>query len=432
MKRAVKAVKKIWRRIIPQKYRLILYRIRVLPPLLAGRVREFIQDLQDLILNLRVKLYAKKTGLILSKTISPHNYPPDTFKSLDSMILNKLQLLQFGIPFQESKFLIVNAGNSHYGFGAAVLDPLSKGLAYSYLYNRALLYDSSQLVYDFCYEPISIHSLEDIHPKYNKKAIKFNGLPQKGKVVYSGFFQTFNSPLLPELLNSVHPLSLPLHPIYTRGLILGSFLKLKQEYKAHIEKKRKEIGFKNPIIGVHIRQGGLNKDFEKHRFIPIQKYLEIVKQVVHQTGIKTVFVTTDSEEAIQLLPKNSEIDFIYDDNEKRYDLLNADMLIRHPELIKQETMSSVKNIHLLADCNYIIAGPGNWFNNSLSLSYFRNKKLNGILIKKHNVMKTLNKKNYMIHYAEGKADGYDIDYIMTNDDDFQPAKTGFSTDPFFY
>ena len=421
-----RVVKKIWRRVIPQKYRLIIYRIRVLPSLLAGR-RKFIQDL---ILYFRVKLYAKKTGLILSKITSPHNYPLDTFKSLDLMILNKLQLLQFGIPFQESKFLILSS--PPYGFGAAVLDPLSKGLTYSYLYNRVLLFNSSRLVYDFCYEPISIHSLEDINRKYNKKAIKFNFLPQKEKVVYSSFFQTFNSPLLPDLLNSVHPLSLPLHSIYTRGLILGSFLKLKQEYRAHIEKKRKEIGFKNPILGVHIRQGKLDVSFERHRFIPVQKYLEIVKQVVHQTGIKTVFVTTDSEEVIQQLPKNSEIDFIYDDNEKRYDLLNARMLMRHPELKKQETMSSVKNIHLLADCNYIIAGPGNWFNNSLSLSYFRNKKLNGILIKKHNVIKKSRENGSISYTIKGKTDDYYIDYIITNDDNFQPATTELPTSPFFY
>ena len=328
-----------------------------------------------------------------------HSYPADTLKALDSMILNKLQLLQFGIPFREAKFLILGA--SHYGVGSFI-DCLSKGLAYSYLYNRTLLLNKSPMSYDFCYEPISIHYLKEVNEKCLDESVKFNLSQQKEKFVHSIFRQVTSPPALSTLLNSVHPLSLPLSTLYIKGLILGSFLKLKQEYKLHIEERKKAIGFKNPIIGVHIRQGDVKTSlFYQYRNFPFQTYSEVIEQIVDKTGIRTVFVTTDSEEVIQQLPKNSGIDFIYDYKEKRYDNDNTGMVREHPELKKQETMASIKNIHLLSECNYIIGGGGNWLYNSLSLSYFHNKKLNGIRIRKRD--KT----------------GYDVEYMITGDDNLQ-------------
>ena len=314
------------------------------------------------------------------------NYSADTFSALDSMILTKLQLLQFRMPFQEAKFLILDS--SSYGLGS-LLDCLSKGLTYSYLYDRTLLFDTKYQSYDSCYEePLSIHSLKEI----NNKSIstkEWNFFPSKEKIVHLdseevAYAHHLNlNGIKKNSLNPVHPLSLPLGLFYIQGLILGSFLKLKQEYKTHIREKRKAIGFKNPIIGVHIRQGDtLYNPLDAHRIVPYKVYMEVIEHVVDKTGIKTVFITTDSEDIIKQLPKDSGIDFIYDDNEKRYNNEVAYMLQQRPELRKQETMTSIKNIHLLADCNYIIGLGRNWLWLSMSLSYFHNKKLNGIQITK--------------------------------------------------
>ncbi len=351
--------------------------------------------------DIKVRSHAKRTGLFLPRVSWPRyslgrldslpslpeithtvNYSADTFSALDSMILSKLQLLQFRIPYQEAKFLILDS--SRYGFGS-VLDVLSKGLVYSYLYDRTLLFDNKYQCYDFCYEPVSIHSLKEI----NNKSIyikEWNFLPQKEKFVYLASRECAFARPLHRFLNPVHPLSLPLGLFYIQGLILGSFLNLKQEYKTHIREKRKAIGFKNPIIGVHIRQGDVLYNLtDPHRRISYKTYIEVIEHVVDKTGIKTVFITTDSEDIIQQLPKDSGIDFIYDDNEKRYNNNNADMLRERPELRKQETMTSIKNIHLLAACNYIIAPGGNYLWASMSLSYFHNKKLNVIQVKKSSV-----------------------------------------------
>ncbi len=323
----------------------------------------------------RIRLHAIRTGIYSTNTKQTgsfsYNYSLNTLKALDSMILNKLQLLQFETAFQESKFFVLAATSEGSG---SVIDRLSNGIAYSYLYNRVLLFNTSPLTYDFCYEPISIHSLKDVSKECLDGSARFNFLPQKEKFVHSDCKQVVNPPVLSLSLNAVHPLSLPLNTLYIKGLILDSFLKLKQEYKLHIEERKKAIGFKNPIIGVHIRQGDvLFNPHVQSRNIPLQTYLEVLRQVVDKTGIETVFVTTDSEEVIQQLPKNSGIDFIYDDKEKRYNNFNDIMVKEHPKLKKQETMTSVKNIHLLAECNYIIVSDSHWSTNSCALSYFRNK-----------------------------------------------------------
>ncbi len=371
-----KAIKKVWRLGINLKNDLVIQRIQ----------------------DVRVKLYAKRTGHFLPRVSLPRysldrlnslpslpeithtaNYSADTFSTLDSMILAKLQLLQFRIPFQEAKFLILNS--SRHGLGS-ILDCLSKGLVYSYLYNRTLLLNDKPHAYDFCYEPISIHSLKEINNGsiYTKR---MNFLPQKERIVSTNIYKLVFSRPLNRFLNPVHPLPLPLGLLYIQGLILGSFLSLKQEYKTHIREKRKAIGFKNPIIGVHIRQGDILYNANQQiRNIPYKVYMEVIEYLVDKTGIKNVFITTDSEDIIQQLPKDSGIDFIYDDNEKRYNNHAVNMLRRRPELRKQETMTSIKNIYLLAACNYIIGSASDWFPISTALSYFHYKKLNGIRIVK--------------------------------------------------
>ncbi len=298
--------------------------------------------MQSTLLSRRVRLHAKRAGFILSEresvpeypvdtlnTLSslpeitfPHSYSLDALKNLDSMILSKIQLLQFGSTVQEAKFLLTDLPG--FGFGASVLHHLSTTLAYSYLYNRTLLVNDSKLLYDFCFETIFDCSFQEINKQYTKngrRPVEFNYLPQKENFVYFNREKNSNNPFLVNLLNSVHPLFLPMQSLYIRGLILESFLKLKQEYKTHIEEQRKAIGFKNPTIGVHIRQGDVMLPLPfvpQHRKILPHTYFEVVEQLVDKTGIPTVFVTTDSEEVIRQLPKNSGIDFIYDDKETRY------------------------------------------------------------------------------------------------------------------
>ena len=312
----------------------------------------------------------------------PHNHSLDTLKVFDAMVINKIHSLQFGNVSEETKFLTMNLPDL--GFGVALPGFLSRGLICSYLSGRRLLVNGSGLVYDFCYEPISSTSSKEFSEQYAGES-PTDFLLQEPKII------SWNDDEIRSIFHRIdfsHPLQLPFPQMYMRGLVLGGGgggggLKLKQEYKAHLEEKRKEIGFKNPVIGIHIRQGDVwTNPFASDRRIHYSSLLEVVEQIADKAGIKTVFVTTDSEEVIQQLPKNSGIDFIYDDKEKRYNIGYDEMLKQHPELRKQETLVAVKNIYLLAECDYIISARGSWFWNAVSLSYFRNKKLNGIELRK--------------------------------------------------
>ena len=375
--------------------------------------------MQERILRRRIESYAKTTGMMQPEKIIwrsysldslenydclpqmplPYSYPSESLTVFDVMVLNKLQLLQFAVPDHKSRFLVIDLPDA--GLGASMLHVLSNAYMYSYLYNRALLVDDSRLVYDFCYQPLSSHCLQDIRARYSatgRAEVAFNFLPQKEKLTYLNRRRFLGLRPIPHIFNPVHPLYLPIPNLYTRGLVLGGVLKLKQEYKAHIEEKMSRIGVNPPIIGVHIRQGDVISDPSvRFRVVPLDIYLNVVKKIAEKTGIKTVFVTTDSQQVIRDLPKNSGLDFIYDDTEKRYDNCNAQMLQDSPELKRQETMTAISNIHILSRCDYIIGGISSWFYNSLALSYFRNKKMNGIRIIRGN-----------------KADEYAINYYIAD------------------
>ena len=307
----------------------------------------------------------------------PYNHSLDTLKAFDAMVISKIHSLQFGNVSEETKFLTMSL--PAVGFGIALPGYLSRGLVCSYLSGRRLLVNVSGLVYDFCYEPISSTFSKEFSEQYaGENPTDF--LLQESKIIS---WKDDEMRSIFRRINFSHPLQLPFPQMYMRGLVLEGGLKLKQEYKAHLEEKREEIGFKNPVIGIHIRQGDVwTSPSDLDRRVHYSNFLEMVEQIADKTGIKTVFVTTDSEEVIQQLPKNSGIDFIYDDKEKRYNIGYDEMLKQRPELRKQETLVAVKNIYLLAECDYIISARGSWFWNALALSYFRNKKLNGIELRK--------------------------------------------------
>ncbi len=363
----------------------------------------------------------KKMGYLVSK-VPPMSVPykDSELEKLDSQILDKIRSLQFESPADTSKFLIVGSSEGS-GVGSALLAMITKGLRLGYLYNRTTLYDKTNLAYDFCFKPIGIHSLQSMNLKTDEQ-VHFNFLPQKEKVVN---FEPWNSMewaiesesnmlikygIRLSEINYAAPLQqLPYSELYVNGLLMDSFLKLKEEYEEHIENRKREMGFEYPIIGLHVRQGDVydvtytSTNYRKH---PVENFFEAVEQIASRTNIKTVFVTTDSEKSIRQLPKDSGLTFIYDDREERYDNLNVEMVKKMPELRKQETMTAIKNIYLLSDCDYIIGIYGHFFTYSVSLSYYRNKKLNGILMRR-------------------KGDtGFALEYIVTDDD-----KLAASTSP---
>ncbi len=252
------------------------------------------------------------------------------------------------------------------------------------------------MVYDNPYEPIENLSEKEINKilSSDKKLIDFNYLLQKEKTVHLG--QNLQMPwnlspadrrknivIMDSLFANYKLKNMPYFYLYYRGLIMDSFLRLKKEYRAHIEERRGILLPEGPKIGVHIRQGDVSRSW---RDFNISSYMHTVEQVVDATGIKTVFIATDSNKALCQLPKDSGIHFVYDDKENRYDNNATFMILKNPALKKQETMAVLKNIYLLAECDYMIGSQSALAACALALSYYRNKSLNGILLEHPHIL----------------------------------------------
>ncbi len=341
-------------------------------------------------------------------------YSEDELKALGSHIIDKIRLLQFETLAENARFLIVQPS---YGAGSiGELVTLITGLRLGYLYDRTVLYDDGKSPYDFCFKPIGIHSLGNIELQTQKQPT-LNFLLQRDKAVLFSANRSFFNDMAWQMacevdmpirygirysdINYTAPLHMPYSYLYVDGLLLNSFLELKEEYQEHIYNRKREIGLdkQQPVIGLHARLGDTKLlPEEVYRLHSDANFLQAIERVVSESGIKTVFVTTDSPEFLQRLPRDSGITFIYDEQEKRYDNHNNGMVRISPELKKQETMTAIKNVYLLSGCDYIVGTYSNLSRCGMALSYYRNRKMNAITIRRC-----------------GNT-GFDLEYFTTDDD----------------
>ncbi len=338
--------------------------------------------------------------------------PADALESMDRMILSKLQFLQYGVPSEQVRFLVGHS--TAYGFAASIFWMLSRVLLYGYIYNRTVLFDNTASPYEFCFEPISSHTIEDFGK--TDRYCKFNFLPQKNRSVH--FLRHEDDILKYSNLGEIMVAG-----YYFAGLVMDSFLVLKEEYRSHIEERRRAMGIDGPLIGVHIRQGDTNTAREVvFRRFTLSDYMETLERVVSETGVKTVFVATDSANVLRQLPRDSGIDFIYDEEEKRYDNANAYMLLKHPELRREETMSAVKNIYLLSSCDYLVGSSSGFFIAAQAIAYFRNKGHNTVRLlgsKEHLSWANMYKSEKMQRNRTSSGGEFYITYIIDGDDRFR-------------
>ncbi len=318
------------------------------------------------------------------------SYEEGCLQEIERMVVGKLHFLQYEFSQKENaKYLLVTGINPGLGFGA-YMHIIERTLTLGYLYNRTVIYDDWRLSYDFPYEPVTNLSINDVDGILSGSPC-FNYLPQCEKAVCWSYTSRFNRHC--RMWQTQHKRrigfcdvleNLPENHLYDLGLVMGKFLKLKEEYSIHIEERRRALGGESPRIGVHIRQGELRFKSDprdgQHRCFAADSYIRVVEQVAAATGVKTVFVATDSEAALRQLPKDSGLDFIYDDEERRYDNHLAGMLDKEPSLRKQETLTAIRNIYLLADCDYLVYSNSALTRCALGLSYYRNKRLNAVML----------------------------------------------------
>ncbi len=354
------------------------------------RAADFLEDKKIQYLKFpRAAAYMETMGFVESwKFFDILSYEEGCLLAVEQMIVSKLRFLQYEFSQEENaRYLLVTGIGPWMGFGA-YMNIIEQTLTLGYFYNRAVIYDDRVFSYDFPYAPVTNLSINDVDGILSGSPC-FNYLPQREKVVYWGFKSRLNRHYRmwqakhERRIGFCHVLeNLPVKHLYNLGLVMEKFLKLKEEYSIHIEERRRALGGTVPRIGVHIRQGELRSKSDprdgQHRCFAADSYIRVVEQVAAATGVKTVFVATDSEAALRQLPKDSGLDFIYDDEERRYDNSNAEMLDKEPSLRKQETLTAIRNMYLLADCDYLVYSDSALARCALGLSYYRNKRLNAI------------------------------------------------------
>ncbi len=319
-------------------------------------------------------------------------YDKDTLNRLDDLLINQLRLSQFHTSFDETYFLISSADiYNNCGFGASVLRNLIRVLMWGTIIRRTAVFDETPSLYDFCFEPIGIHSYQDVRNRYGPNRLYLKNF-HKENIQYfscdSKWWATLKKHPNPNTSTFVTPLQrMPYSYIYFAGLILDSFLVLKQEYNEHIMERMNAIGLQGPIIGAHIRQGDVKySPLEAFRRYTPSEYFRMIEGLVEKTGIKTVFIATDSDKVIEQLPRDSGITFLYDGKEKRYDNLNCTMIAGNPTKYKNpETMTAVKNLYMLGSCDYILGTSGsNMMLYAAAIGYFRKKRRNMVIIRGKN------------------------------------------------
>lgn len=266
----------------------------------------------------------------------------------DKIIHDKLDKLQFESSIKDGKFLIVKIKPIGYG---GQLSMRILGMKLAYIFDRTVIFDDKENSYLNCYEPTSSISLSEIKSLPIKKLELYE--KQEDQVVYLDFDEYwlsfknrryFNN-WLPQELTAQHKTV-----EYFQGQLMLRF-KLLPEYIEYVEVAKKRINFSNPIIGIHIRRGDKNTESP---YVPMRIYRYYLKKTVKETGIKKVFVTSDSENIFSELPQDLGLEYIYDQKEKRYNNDNHQLITDNPDLKKQETLTAIKIIESLSDCDYII------------------------------------------------------------------------------
>lgn len=152
-----------------------------------------------------------------------------------------------------------------------------------------------------------------------------------------------------------------------KSFCLKDIYKPKKEYCDISYKLLNNIG---DYIAIHIRRGDKVKTYLKEgNFIPASKYHEYCVSIFENSGIKNVFICSDSDEAIKEFIEYNEssgvkFNVFYDSDEIRHDGYPYKVLtgeIKEEDFKLIEVITAFKNIEILTKANYLVGTPSSWF-----------------------------------------------------------------------
>ena len=260
-----------------------------------------------------------------------------------------LHELQWQADLATGKFVIV--GQDPHGFGGQI-SRRQLGLQIGYMLNRTVIFERpDDPPYALCYQPFGKYTPEDVaHLPIAPLRFGQHQAEQVTHFDFSSFWQDTQIRARSSIWVPPQLAPFPCGRLLFEGLLLAPF-RLLEDYAQHVEAAKARIGFEQPIIGLHVRRG--DKEVETP-YVPLPVLMEQVMELRDKTGISRVYVTSDSDKTFAELPRDAGLDYVYDHEEKRYDNANHLFLLRHPELQKQETLTAVKILELLSDCNYVV------------------------------------------------------------------------------
>jgi Alpha-(1,6)-fucosyltransferase N- and catalytic domains len=294
-----------------------------------------------------------------------------TIEAATAALHDRLDELQFRRSFEDSKFVVLDQDG--YGFGAQFHRRVL-GLQLAYMFDRtAVFVNEYNPPYAPCFKPTGQFTFEDIEhlPQENLDYTK----EQQAKVAFFDFDSFWKDRSLRDAICEWVPPEIRMHADgispsaskekswqdramwkldparqFFEGQLLSRFEYLSQ-YEAWLEELKRRIGFACPIIGVHIRRGDKK---EETPYVPLRRYHAEILRAVAETGINRVFVSSDDPEVFAGLPGQDRVQYIYDDEEPRYNNANHRMLRERPELARQETFTALKIYDLLSHCDVLV------------------------------------------------------------------------------
>jgi hypothetical protein len=152
-----------------------------------------------------------------------------------------------------------------------------------------------------------------------------------------------------------------------KSFCLKDVYKPKKEYTNLSTELLENIG---DYIAVHIRRGDKVKTFLKEgNFIPASRYHDFCVSIFNKSGIKNVFICSDSDDAINEFLNHNETSSIkfnvfYDKTEIRHDGYPYKIIMGELDESSSslnETITAFKNIEILEKANYLVGTPSSWF-----------------------------------------------------------------------
>jgi len=137
-----------------------------------------------------------------------------------------------------------------------------------------------------------------------------------------------------------------------------TWMRLLPSAQSMVDAEKKRLGIGLTTLGVHLRRG--DKSVE-NAYVPAAEVNRAIGAVHQVWPFDSLFLASDSPNAMREIRLPPGVTLIFDETEKRYNNANHKMLFHNPELAQQETFTALKNLILLSSCGGLVGQDNTHF-----------------------------------------------------------------------